>query len=331
MGDFMRTRCQQLLCSCACSGSGENAEHAEGVSRTSALSPRYGSPTRGYYSGLQSESTASEAEYGGSKAGSMEPRGAMVYGSNGLGQYTPRTAYLHPSGRAAWSPCGACLTCFIAAAGALALLVMLFEQNSHTSALYYDCSTGFARWQTAWPRAKQEWCCRRERRGCTGARHWWSKLALPYVAAPGRSVLERPEQQAAVAEPLWASPPARLAVALPRSAGAASQPTAQPAPLAQPARWPAVARPAGGFHCSVDAETWRRSWSVFKKAWCCQHNRSGCPPALPSASTAPPQASDFICDRHASDWELGGWSRAKRVWCCDRHSIGCRGAAPLPC
>lgn len=320
MGDRMRTRCHQLLRCCACSDDAGQTE-------------RYGSPTRGFYRGLQpleaeGATAACEAEYGGGRA---EPWGAMVYGSNGLGQYTPRTAYVS-SGKgdaeSGWSSHLACLACFVVVAAALLLLAILREPSSHTAALYYDCSADLANWRTKWSRTKQEECCRREGRSCIGPGPWWSTFALSYVAAPGRSVLEQPELQAAMTRPSWASPPARSVSALSQSAGLASQLLAQPAPLG--------GRPATthvGFNCSVDAVTWRRSWSVYKKAWCCQHKGSGCPPALPSATTASPQASGFICNQGATDGELDGWSRAKLTWCCDRHGVGCGGKPPplSPC
>lgn len=34
------------------------------------------------------------------------------------------------------------------------------------------------------------------------------------------------------------------------------------------------------FDCSDGVESWHRSWSVYKKAWCCQETGTGCPPTL---------------------------------------------------
>lgn len=57
--------------------------------------------------------------------------------------------------------------------------------------------------------------------------------------------------------------------------------------------------------------TLETTWTVAKRAWCCVHERTGCPTH---------DAHD--CEADLAAWELT-WPESKKVWCCAHRQVGC--------
>lgn len=67
------------------------------------------------------------------------------------------------------------------------------------------------------------------------------------------------------------------------------------------------------FNCSADLSTWKSSWSVIKKYWCCRHQNHGCMPQQAPAWRRPA----FDCN------EGSAWSPGEHAWCCRHKRLGC--------
>ncbi|CAE7237106.1 Ank2, partial [Symbiodinium sp. KB8] len=63
--------------------------------------------------------------------------------------------------------------------------------------------------------------------------------------------------------------------------------------------------PGVTYDCDVDSHIWQYAWSLTKKAWCCVHHHVGCYP-------------HYDCDTAVTSW-----SPEKKVWCCHHEKKGC--------
>mmetsp|Transcript_19429 Transcript_19429/g.37422 ORF Transcript_19429/g.37422 Transcript_19429/m.37422 type:complete len:527 (-) Transcript_19429:133-1713(-) len=66
-------------------------------------------------------------------------------------------------------------------------------------------------------------------------------------------------------------------------------------------------------NCSADLSTWKSSWSVIKKYWCCHYEKRGCAPQPALAWRRPL----FDCR------EGSAWSTGEHAWCCRHKRLGC--------
>jgi len=68
------------------------------------------------------------------------------------------------------------------------------------------------------------------------------------------------------------------------------------------------------YNCSADLSTWKSSWSVIKKYWCCRHEKRGCTSQPAPAWRRPP----FDCHQGTA------WSPGEHAWCCRHKRLGCQ-------
>lgn len=72
------------------------------------------------------------------------------------------------------------------------------------------------------------------------------------------------------------------------------------------------------YDCEAGWDKWEVSWSLAKKAYCCQVGQKGCP----SGNWTPAFNGPFDCAQGSANWEAG-WSPQKKVWCCSHKHLGC--------
>lgn len=206
-----------------------------------------GSAGRGHYTGLEAaaDCIASDIE----ACASCDESAVFTYDSRGRGPHLQQMA--HRSGIGCGGgfdefvrfPCRDFL--FLIVAGLFLLLVPLVLlpclPSLRPSGIPYNCAAGYATWQATWPRAKQEWCCRLEGRGCT------NQMQEVRVAGPSGAVTGRSSAVGSTT-PLGASP-ALLHTRLPTTPPLPTQlpstpPLALPHPLRSVALAPLPARAA---------------------------------------------------------------------------------------
>jgi len=176
----------------------------------------------------------------------------------------------------------------------------------------FDCDLGLQRWRLAWPQKKKLWCCSHRQRGCLPGmpRKPPTTTAAPSSAKPSTTKPSTTKQRTPQIEMLPEVHSASLATLAP-------------------------------YNCEEGLEHWGGRWPEKKKAWCCEHERRGCPtttrrttakPAAtaaptrpPAAPTRPPQTTPRTT-RAPHDCGAGveeEWSDSKRRRCCGAHGRGC--------
>mmetsp|Transcript_71339 Transcript_71339/g.137763 ORF Transcript_71339/g.137763 Transcript_71339/m.137763 type:complete len:544 (-) Transcript_71339:149-1780(-) len=91
---------------------------------------------------------------------------------------------------------------------------------------------------------------------------------------------------------------------------------------AKSAKEAALAARSFPFTCTVGLSNWERGWSLRKKAWCCQHEQRGCPPA---DKHLPYNCEDGYRNCHHCMQDR--WSNKKKAWCCQHDGTGCPNTA----
>jgi len=79
-----------------------------------------------------------------------------------------------------------------------------------------------------------------------------------------------------------------------------------------------------GIDCVTGRETWQRSWSPSRQAYCCRTTGFGCmvqPPPTQGPGPVGP-VDPFNCADGFGNWEAD-WSEEKKSWCCNIHGKGC--------
>mmetsp|Transcript_33911 Transcript_33911/g.66709 ORF Transcript_33911/g.66709 Transcript_33911/m.66709 type:complete len:353 (-) Transcript_33911:396-1454(-) len=74
------------------------------------------------------------------------------------------------------------------------------------------------------------------------------------------------------------------------------------------------------YDCHAGLDNWHSGWSDGKKAWCCNTERIGC--SVASTTSLP-----YDCNTGVDNWSHG-WSVNKKVWCCMNARRGCPTAPP---
>jgi len=78
-----------------------------------------------------------------------------------------------------------------------------------------------------------------------------------------------------------------------------------------------------GIDCVTGRETWQRSWSPSRQAYCCRTTGFGCMEVQPPPPPGPVGPVDpFNCADGFGNWEAD-WSEEKKSWCCNIHGKGC--------
>jgi len=67
------------------------------------------------------------------------------------------------------------------------------------------------------------------------------------------------------------------------------------------------------YDCWKGLHNWGKSWSIDKKAWCCQHEGHGCFPKI----TRP-----HNCQKNRDNWKED-WGDEKKRWCCALEGFSC--------
>lgn len=176
----------------------------------------------------------------------------------------------------------------------------------------FDCEAGLASWRTSWSEEKKSWCCLHEGQGCDGEVPW---TPPPPTACDtdclflGTAHRCKDRVQWAARHDFAGAPDAcklSLNMVIKQCAGMCDACTLQDASCEAP--------PVAPEHdCSSDFPLgdWQHSWSLAKKAWCCQHVGRGCPRLV----SVPYDCTFDFLNRQKS------WSEEKKEWCCDNENM----------
>merc|ERR1712241_1082503 len=84
-----------------------------------------------------------------------------------------------------------------------------------------------------------------------------------------------------------------------------------------------------GIDCVTGRETWQRSWSPSRQAYCCRTTGFGCMvvPQPPQPGPVGP-VDPFNCADGFGNWEAD-WSEEKKSWCCQHFQKGCADQAAM--
>jgi len=153
----------------------------------------------------------------------------------------------------------------------------------------FDCTRGYASWQTTWSHKQKAYCCSKVGRGCAWAEST-TAAPQPQPSNPGAATTPRPigdPYNCAVGKDTWKtswSPAKKKWCCDVHHLGCAHSTTPRVAilpPLLVGTLPPTThATTKGQEDCSVGYETWMASWSLSKKAWCCANTGKGCEPGL---------------------------------------------------
>lgn len=70
------------------------------------------------------------------------------------------------------------------------------------------------------------------------------------------------------------------------------------------------------YNCTEDIMSWRTTWSVAKRRWCCVHDLVWCPDGGAANATS----AVSLPKAQRREWS---WSKKKRDWCCKHKNTGC--------
>lgn len=75
------------------------------------------------------------------------------------------------------------------------------------------------------------------------------------------------------------------------------------------------------FDCTAGIKSWRTTWSVAKREWCCTHDRVWCP--THGGQTLRTEVRHYAHWSKSSAVSTRTWSKSKRDWCCKHKNTGC--------
>ncbi|CAE7448358.1 Pus1, partial [Symbiodinium sp. CCMP2456] len=170
------------------------------------------------------------------------------------------------------------------------------HHGGHCATTTYDCTAGYADWQSRWSDAKADWCCSHEQKGCQEM---------------GTSVTEVVHHV-----PVPVPVPVKQTHVVYHS---------HPVPV------PVVVHDVVHVHQHHGYDCWHGAdWSPAKRHYCCSQHNLGCSSHVHVVHVYHHVRGHFDCQAGQSSWQVG-WSVAKKHWCCVQYMVGCpedSGASP---
>lgn len=202
----------------------------------------------------------------------------------------------------------------------------------------YDCAKDAP---ASWEVEKQRWCCKKFSKGCSDASKSAASPAGPHPPSspPPVDVLydcnagwDKWEWGWSVGKKSWCC----------HKVGKGCKSGEQQQHHQQQEEQPyAGSTPVGGqaqpeilpYNCTGQDLA---NWPPGKTAWCCKHEKKGCPEGFnpaEAARVAPAAPADAAmetdCNEGLANWQAA-WSAEKKAWCCAHHSKGCISSQPAP-